>query len=359
MMSWHEFIKNQIEQGAVACQVGDVDTIACYGEIEAEYAAARDAVAIVDRSYRGVLEITGKDRKSWLHNLTTNQIKPLSPGQGNYAFAVNLKGRIQFDMNVLVRPESILLDIDARFLTQAISHFDKYIIIEDVRVENCSDAFVRLGLVGPQASLLLSKLGAATAGNLAVLQSAQLNWQDENILFFRHDFCGLRGFELLLPPHVAPVLWKACVEGVDGLSAVPVGYDAQNIHRIEVGICWPVSEINADVLPAETMQLQRAVSFNKGCYLGQEIVERMHARQVLARRLVAFSVREDCLPPPGAKLTDSTDKTVGNVTSSCQSVSSGQGMGLGYVKSAFVKPGTQLHALWGQNKAVVTIKECG
>ena len=116
-----------------------------------------------DRSYRGLLEIVGPDRADWLHNLTTNEIKTLQPGRGCYAFAVNVKGRILFDLNVLAKAQSIWLDIDRRWVATALAHFAKYTIVEDVAVTDRSHDFVRLALTGGGVSDVLTGLDAPQA----------------------------------------------------------------------------------------------------------------------------------------------------------------------------------------------------
>ena len=140
------------EQGAELIDVGPARVPAHFGDVRAEYDAATKGVSLHDRSYRGLIEITGGDRAAWLHNLTTNDIKSLKPGQGRYAFALNIKGRVLFDGNVLALPESLLLDIDRRWVGPAVEHLGKYIIMEDVQLADRSADFARLALVGPKAN---------------------------------------------------------------------------------------------------------------------------------------------------------------------------------------------------------------
>ncbi len=347
--------------------------------LEIEYQALGDGPALVDRSYRALLEVEGRDRAAWLHNLTTNQVKNLGQGDGNYAFVLNVQGRILFDVNLLVRADSIWLDLDRCFLDTAKKHFAKYIITEDVAVVDRTDEFARFGLVGRQASTVLADLGAANAAAMPALGQAIFEWSNPSrererpdnqyrdshgavqvaaavtMGLLRHDFCGPFSVELFVPRDRAAEFRAALIEKH---RAIPVSNEAVQVRRIEAGIPWPGHEITDDYLPAETRQLERAVSYQKGCYLGQEVVERMRSRAVVARQLVGL--RLDTSPRPVGsdeptkeggsegraegrpQLLDSDGKPVGTVTSACNSIALNSPIALAYVKTALSAPATAL-----------------
>ena len=357
MNVWTEFVNSQLEHGATVTSDYGIPVVGRYGTLESEYRLLGEGPALVDRSYRGLLEITGSDRASWLHNLTTNQVKALGSGEGNHAFALNAQGRIVFDLNVLIRDESIWVDVDRRFLDPANTHFDRYIITEDVAVSDRSDEFVRLGLVGQRSTELLTELGAPRADNLPVLGLAEVSWGEAPMLLFRNDFCGLFGVEMVVPTARAVELWNWLMAAARPASATPVGDDAVQIRRIESGLPWALREITDRYLPAETGQLERAVSSNKGCYLGQEVVERMRSRGALARRLVGLSIKGDSIPPVETPLVDEVGGAVGTLTSSCYSPARGGVIGLGYVKTAHGAPGSAIRASWeGQSVDAVVME---
>ncbi len=245
------------------------------------YAAASRGRALCDRTHRGLIRVTGKDRAAWLHNLVTNQVKPLSPGDGNYAFALNVKGRILFDLVYLVRAEDILLDVDRRLLADALAHFNKYLIMEEVALADLSAETRRIGVLGPRAGEAVAAAGWATAGNASRYQSGPLSGAEGEAIAWRSDFCGMRGYEVSFPSRA----WDAAAARLTAAAgdAAWIGWDAVEALRVEHGVPAYPNEINEEALPAETGQLARAVSFNKGCYLGQEIVERMHARKAVSR----------------------------------------------------------------------------
>jgi len=322
-------------------------------QLENEYRALGTGPAIVDRSYRAFLEVTGADRATWLHNLTTNQVKNLGRGEGNYAFVLNIQGRILFDVNVLVRAESIWLDLDRRFLETAKKHFSKYSITEDVTVVDRSAEFVRFGLVGPGAVVLLAELGAPNAEVLQTLGLSQIEWRGAIVPLIRHDFCGPFAVELFVPAD-RTVEFRSTM--VDHHRAIPVRDDAVQVHRIEAGIPWPGHEITDEYLPAETRQLDRAVNYHKGCYLGQEVVERMRSRQVVARQLVGLRLDGSAIPALRSEISNPEGKPVGQVTSSCHSPALNCPIALGYVKTASSATGAALRLAWddGAANAMVT-----
>ncbi len=355
------------EQSAELIDVGPARVPAYFGDVRAEYDAATEGVGLHDRSYRGLIEITGGDRAAWLHNLTTNDIKSLKPGCGRYAFALNIKGRVLFDGNVLALPEALLLDIDRRWPGPAIEHLGKYIVMEDAQLTDRSSDFVRLALVGPRASEVCERAGsspsdggiaqAEACGSLTfgeALHHAEVRIGDVACRVVRHGFAGPTALELIVPASNALQVWEHLLKTGESAGLTPVGLDALQVLRVEAGLPWSLEDIDADVLPAETRQIERAVSFTKGCYLGQEIVERMRARGARVNLLVglSFDGGKVCA---GASLTHD-GQSVGRVTSAVQSFKLDRRIGLGYVKSDFAEPGARLLTVGGDSET--TCRTC-
>lgn len=299
----------------------------CFTDVAGEYDAARTRAAVFARTDRCLLEVTGRDRAAWLHNLVSNAVKDAAPGSGVYAFALDVKGRIQFDLNILVRPEALWLDVDARLAAAALRHLDRYHISEQVTLVNRSAEFVQFGVAGPEAGKAAAALHAPDFASWPALTSRPT---DSVELLFHHDFAGVPGFEVLVPVAAAPTLWDRLV-GELGLA--PAGYEALNVLRIEAGIPWPITELNDQVTPAETGQLARAVSFNKGCYLGQEVVERMRSHGALARRLVKLGT-DGAVPTAPPLPIQSGGAEVGRLTSLVAHPSGAGQIGLGYLKTS-------------------------
>jgi folate-binding protein YgfZ len=316
-----------------------------FGNSQQEYEALASGVGLHDRSYRGVIELTGNDRANWLHNLTTNHVAGVPVGQARYLFACNVKGRILFDANALILPDAIWLDLDHRYVAAALDHLDKYLIAEDVTLSDGSDSFYRLALTGNGRHRLLTAGGLEP--NLSVCQAA---YGGTSTWMLRHDFCGLPGVELFVPAGREAAVWAALQQ--DG--AIPVGIEAIEMRRIEAGIPWSGEDLDEEVLPAETGRLQRAVSFDKGCYLGQEVVERMRAHEVVARRLVGLKA-EGSDPFAKAAALYLGQTVVGRVTSTCISPARGAPIGLGYVRTAQAEPDTRLLARWEAGETAVRV----
>jgi folate-binding protein YgfZ len=159
------------------------------------------------------------------------------------------------------------------------------------------------------------------------------------VVVYRDDVCGVLGYHLLVPMEGVVTVWEAFVR--EGAAVRAMGWAAFNTARIEAGRPLFGVDFDETILPAETSQINRAVSFTKGCYLGQEVVARMHARNQVAKRLVGFRMKADALPLAGAPILDGESNTVGVVTSSTVSpVLSNAAIGLGYVKKPLFAAGT-------------------
>jgi len=328
--------------GARFAEVRALAVVTDFGDPLAEYAAATTAVGLYPVLDRALIEVAGADRTSWLHNLVTNDIRRLLTGDGSYTFAVSVKGRILMDFNVLARQESFWLDTDRRHAAAALTHFDRYTITEDVQVRDLSAAYARLMLVGPKAAALADQLHApdvAAMSELSELGSTTVMLAGRPVLLFRHDLAGLPGLELCVPAEVAVEAWLALMDIGQPVGLRPVGRIAVRTLQIESGIPVWGEEIDGDVLPAETLQLQRAVSFNKGCFVGYEVIERMRSRHSLPRKLVGLRLAR--LPAEGSTPVplQVAGKTVGRLMSFCHSPAVGSPVGLGYLATTYTGPG--------------------
>jgi folate-binding protein YgfZ len=336
-----------------------LEIVSTFGQPEAEYAAVRKAAALMDLPQRGVLELTGKDRLPFLNNLLTNQTwdkaakSGLAVGTGVYAYFLNLKGRIVADMNVLELGERTLLETDVRMVDVLAKAFEKFIFSEQVRISSMVGRMHRISLHGTESGPILNDASGRQLAELGSLASVQVELFGIEMIVFRDDECAVPGIHLIVPFERAGELWTKLLNqfsnplelGKRRLRAI--GWAAYNACRIEGG--RPLFDIdfgnsvNPDlsVLPAEAGQFDRAVSVTKGCYLGQEIVARMHARQQVAKQLVGLRVAEDALPVAGATIFDDAQNQIGVVTSSTISpILSGACIAMGYLKKPFFAVGT-------------------
>lgn len=296
-----------------------------------EYKHATTHAALFDRADRGLIVVRRPDRASWLHNLLTNDINRLHPGQGCYSFAIDVRGRVIFDTHVLVLDDAIWLDLSAAARTRAAEHLERYHIMEDVALELPDDPPAQLYLCGPQVADAAEALGLADFGNLGDLDHRPL----DDARAVRLDLAALPGLSLLVPRAEAAAWW----DRVAALPQVtPAGAATLDVLRIEQQVPWFGRDIDSDVLPPETGPAHaRGVSYNKGCYLGQEVLERMRSRGSLGRRLVRLELDDGdnlALPAP-LKLAD---RTVGRVTSLVRHPTRNTWIGLGYLATTVRDP---------------------
>jgi folate-binding protein YgfZ len=343
----------------------DLQIVESYGEVEAEYAAIRKSVALMDAPHRGVVVLTGKDRLAFLNNLLTNDTKKLSPGQGTYAYVLNTKGRITMDMNVLHAEDATILEMDARLTSSLVKQFEKFVFTEEVKFLE-AEQLARLTLLGPRAAELLAKVADAPVETLsATLTHGKRSINKSTVTIFRNDLCGEPQYELIVPRDALVKLWQVLHEAGNGhgephdsgINLRAIGWSAFNTARIEEGTPLLGIDITDSYLPMETGPwYTRAVAVSKGCYLGQEIVARMHAHNSVARMFVGLRIDSQKLPMAGTELFDGST-VIGMITSSCMSPMLGYvPIATGYVKKAYATIDKEIEALaeGGRVKAKVT-----
>lgn len=290
------------------------------------YQALRERAARLDLSRRAKIVLTGDDRVRLLHALTTNHIEQLAAGSGCYTFFLNAQGRIQADANVFVFGDRILLDMEPETRERMFRHIDHYIIADDVIPEDATDQLAAIGVEGPQSGEVLARMGAPVPGE----PYAHASWGERTIAAV--SWTGGPGFRVFLPSEQAAAFLDE-LEAADVIAAQPE--DARTV-RLENGRPRYGDDITDATLPQET-QLAGALNFSKGCYLGQEIVERVRSRGRVNRLLVRLEVDGAELPcPPPKLLADGAD--AGQVTSLVFSPALNAAVGLAYARAQFVKP---------------------
>jgi folate-binding protein YgfZ len=297
--------------GANASERVGVTTAADFGDPRAEFQALLSGCGLYDLSWRTKIAVTGGDRVRWLNGMVSNNVRDLAPGHGVYAFMLNAQGRIQADLYAFQRGDSLLVDTERGQQDKILQLFDRYIIADDVEIANVSDKLTALGLTGPEAREVLERAGIAVS-DLAHLQFADVTWQQKTITLLHSGEEARESWQIWVAPEYVGELWDALRKA----GARPVGTAALNLFRISRGIPQFGEDIRERDLPQETGQA-RALNFTKGCYLGQEIVERIRSRGAVHRQFTAFAV-EGTLPEPGAKILpeEKEEKEVGEITSS-------------------------------------------
>jgi folate-binding protein YgfZ len=284
------------------------------------YDSLRESAAWLDLSDRGKIRMTGEDRVRLLHAMSTNDIQQLESGRSCYAFFLNAQGRILADAHVYNLGDSLLLDSEAETTAKLAQHLDKYIIADDVTLTDETAKLAAIGIEGPESETVMAKLGAPVPAE----PHAIAVWQDGFVA--ATSVTGALGFRLFIPADR-----KADI--VDKLSAAAVveaDAEAVRIVRLEHGKPRYGEDISERHLVQETQQLQ-AVSFTKGCYLGQEIVERVRSRAQIHRVLMPLRIHSQIAPAPGTKL-DVDGKEAAEITSAAFSPALNEVVALGYVR---------------------------
>jgi aminomethyltransferase len=288
------------------------------GSVSDEYAALRESAALVDLSYRKILRLSGKKAVEMLNAVLTNQV-PEEDRLGVYALLLNPKGRIQADLRVLKSGEDVLIAVEPEGVAAAKELLGRYAPFYRVRLEDLTDAsWGVLGLYGPRAGELLE------APDLAEHESAVVSLDGADLLA-AGVAVPVGGYDLLGPSDALETARNHLRER----GAVAAGLDAYEAARIEAGVPRFGSDITPENFPAEAGILERAVSFEKGCYPGQETVARMHYRGHPNRELHRFVV-EGTPPVPGAEIAQS-GRQAGWITSVAPLPVDGKILALGYL----------------------------
>ncbi len=296
------------------------------------YQALREGAAWLDLSTRGRLRATGEDRARWLHAMLSNHVQQLQPGQGCYAFLLNAQGRILADLNLLCGDGSFLLDTEPETRRTSFEHLERHIVADDVILEDVTEDTAALAVEGPLADGILRGLGAP----LPIAEYSHASWPPAVVA--RLSSTGAPGFALF-----APRLDRAgLVARLESAGAVAASPEAARIVRIEHGRPRYGEDFTDRQLPQET-QLLHALHFNKGCYLGQEIVERIRSRGGVHRFLDRLSIDTTEPPPPGTKIV-AAGQEVGELASAAWSPATGQVLALGYLRLGEFPPGAPLQA---------------
>ncbi len=316
----------------------------------AEFAALEDAAGVFDLGFRAKLILTGTDRARWLNGMVTNNIRDLQPGHGNYSFLLNAQGHILGDLRAYNRGDYVLVDTDAWQLPRLKELFEKFIIMDDVEVTDAGDKLTALGLRGPKSLDVLAAAGIR-ARDLQPGEIEDLTWNAFGISLARTGSADIPDFEIWLAPSNVRAAWDALLAA----GAAPVGCDALELYRVAHGIPRYGQDIRERDLPQETEQHQ-ALNFSKGCYLGQEIVERIRSRGAVHRKFTGFRV--EGFAEPGSKL-QAAGKDVGELTSVASlPINGGRTVALGYVRRELGTPGAELEAA-GAKARVTTLPEKG
>jgi folate-binding protein YgfZ len=347
----HEF---QASLGANFTTINSAEVVADYGDPPAEHAALHETAGVIDFSFRSRLCLTGADRVRFLHGQITNDVKKLQFGEGCYAALTTTKGKMQSDLNVFVLQDELLLDFEPGFGAMVTERLEKYIVADDVQVLDVSSLYGLLTVQGPKAGIAVRAIGLfdeipdqplgsvkvtdVTLGEIYLVKHARL------------DYCRLltsvattAGFDLFVPADSLGAVADKLIAAARSLGGNACGWTAFETARIEAGIPRFGVDMDETNLPLECGIEARAVSYAKGCYIGQEVLNRIHSIGHVNRELCGLRLADDLqtLPVKGDKLFRH-DKEVGYITSTVSSPRLKAKIALGYVRRDAFVMGTEL-----------------
>jgi len=309
-----------------------------FGDPAAEYRVLRGAAGLIDLSQRALLQFTGPDRLSFLQGLLSNDLRSLNPFDGQYAAILTQQGKVIADVRVLCAMNSFYLDFWENLKDKVIGHFQRYLVADDVEISDRSIDYAFLAIHGPSAELVLQKILSGTPLPTRSKQHAMIDIGGAAICIIREDCGGNPAFDLVVPRANALNVAHILTETGRQFSAAWAGEEAQNILRIENGIPRYGLDFNENNLLLE-VGIDDAFSFTKGCYLGQEIVERIRSRGHVNKKLCGL-VLDGSTPAAAHDSIHSDGKVVGTITSSVLSPRLDRPIALGYMVKEYWNPGT-------------------
>lgn len=338
----HEFHQ---EFNARFTEVNGMEAVEHYGDWLAEYVALHESVGVVDLSFRSRIVLLGADRVRLLNGQVTNNVKDLPAGSGCYAALITNKGRMQSDANIYILPNEILLDFEPGLTASMIQRLESYIIADDVQVVDAAPHYGLLSVQGPKSWQAIQALALEF-----VLPATPLSWSSISDPTLGEIYCmnqarlGSAGFDLFVPIASLAAVADKLLAGARELKGMLCGWKAMEVARIESGIPRFGAEMDETNLPPEAGIEDRAISYQKGCYIGQEVIARIRTYGQVAKALRGLRLPDSLpqLPAKGDKLFVN-GKEAGYVTNAVHSPSLAANIAFGYVRREHNKIGTTLN----------------
>jgi glycine cleavage system T protein len=312
-----------------------------FGATLEEYQAVRSAVGLLDLCDYAAVELSGPDCVSYLQGMITNDVKSLCPGAGMYAAVVDVNGKILADLRVLcVEDSAFVLLMREPLKDKVIAQLNKYLVADDVEIVDHSGRYGLISLQGPHALLLLTAVAPHQEPPVHMVHHRLLRVGDRPVRAVRSTHTGEEGFDLLIESGDLQFVASELERAGAGLAFGWTGLEALEILRVEAGLPRYGVDMDEDNLLLET-GLDKAVSFNKGCYIGQEVIERVRSRGHVNRKLAGIALKGESPAQRGDKI-HADGKEIGRVTSSVFSPKLERPIALGYVHRDYLETGTNV-----------------
>jgi glycine cleavage system T protein len=306
------------------------------GSVEDEYRAVRSAVGFFDLCNYAVVQLTGPDRVSFLQGMVSNDVKKLKPGDGVYAAVLDVNGKVLADLRVLCTEDSFILLVRASLKQTLIDQLNRYLVADDVTIEDSEGGYGIISVQGPHALLLLDAAAPHQDPPVHMYGHALLRLDGRAARAVRSTHTGEEGFDVITAIGDTVPVAETLERAGAALGARWVGLEAQEILRVEAGLPRYGVDMSQDNILLET-GLDQAVSFTKGCYLGQEVIERIHSRGHVNRKLAGL-VLDGREPAARGDAVFVGDKEAGRVTSSVFSPKLNRPIALAYLHRDYLEP---------------------
>ncbi len=335
---------------------------ATYGDEKSEYAAVREGGAgLLDLSSRSRIRVSGSEAIMFLNGLITNDMKTLAENHWMAAAFPNVQGRLIAAVRVTRlanEPASkktsptFLLETEAATHESVLKTITRFTMAGDFHVTDITSETTLLSVQGKGATEITRKVLGEAAAQIPPDGALEIDWRQSTVTVIRATHTGEDGFDLIVKSTQAYAMWESLI----GAEAQPVGHDALEILRIEAGIARYRHDMDETNVVTET-NLDDAVSFTKGCYIGQEIIARIKYRGHVAKKLTGLMFEGNELIDVRAAIKSEEGKDIGRITSVAQSPGLGRTIALGYVRYEYLGPGTKVKVIAGEREAVATVNQ--
>jgi folate-binding protein YgfZ len=342
--------------GAIFSELNGAEIVADYGDWLAEHAALRESAGVIDLSFRSRICLTGADRIRFLHGQVTNDVKKLRVDEGCYAAITTAKGKVESDLNIFNLPDELLLDFEPGLTEKISARLEKFIVADDVQIVDAAPHYGLLSVQGSKTEKIVRALNLFSEIPTQQFDSVKISDSTLGEIYLANNpRLGASGFDLFVPNNSLGAVADKLIAAAKQIGGCAVGWTAFETARIENGIPRFGADMDETNIPLECGIESRAVSYNKGCYIGQEVINRIHSVGHVTRDLRGLRLADNLksLPARGDKLFFN-GKEVGYVTSAVKSPMLNVKIALGYVRREANQIGNEL-TLRGAGESPVKI----
>jgi folate-binding protein YgfZ len=315
-----------------------------YGDWLAEHAALRETAGVIDLSFRSRICLTGADRIRFLHGQVTNDAKKLRVGEGCYSAITTAKGKMESDLNIFALADELLLDFEPSLTEKISARLEKFIVADDVQIVDAAPHYGLLSVQGPKAAEVIRALSLFPKIPTQQLGSIKISDATLGEIYLANNpRIGTSGFDLFIPNNSLGAVADKLIAAAKQIGGRAIGWTAFETARIEAGIPRFGADMDETNIPLECGIESRAIVYNKGCYIGQEVINRIHSVGHVNKELRGLLLAADlpALPVRGDKFFHA-GKEVGYLTSAVKSPTLNAHIALGYVRREANQIGTEL-----------------